>query len=647
MKGTINLLFDWTGNLISFSGKEFSLVSHLSQLFLLPTDGDSPLSVAHIQTSLPESGPLHISSVINGVLCDGTVTMLKCADSDQSGQILIQLEDAGSASYVSVQRMKHILDCAQIASWEWNVQTGETRFNERWAEIIGYRLTELQPTDISTWNRLAHPDDLALSQQALEAHFNGDIPYYECEVRMRHKLGHWVWVRDYGRIVSFTAEGQPEWVLGAHIDITGYKLIQTENELLSNDLNMIMELCPAVIYQFSADENEQIQFITRGVERLLDYKGEEVIHRLNWWRNHIHPEDVEHYIQRFTEWRERGSDAILECEYRFRCADGHYLWVADRARVIKSQDDRGQSVLGSIIDITDFVSLNNHLQSLAKVSPAVLYQFEYLPDGKSRFPYASQKLKDMFGVTPEEAAIDSTPVFDAIYPEDVDKVRASAMESKQTLHDWKCEFRVEIDGRLHWLYGHSIPTQSSEGKVIWSGQIIDISDKKELELQLKKESTTDALTGAYNRRYFITELHDELQRSVREVQPLSILAVDFDFFKQVNDQYGHDAGDAVLQQITTHLRSHIRPYDTLARMGGEEFTIMLPNTAYTTALNIAEKLRRLVERFTIYYHGHEIQITITIGVATTCDGVRDSFDLLKVADRALYQGKACGRNCVR
>lgn len=647
MKGTITLLFDWAGTVMSSSAKELSFVRQLSQLSLTPVFGDGPLSVERIRTFISDNEPLHVSLVLNDEHYTGTVTLLRPENPEKEAQILVQFGDARSSSVMCVERMKQLLDCSQIASWEWNVQTGETRFNECWADIIGYRLSELEPTDINTWTRLAHPDDLMVSQDALKAHFSGELPYYECEVRMRHKLGHWVWVRDYGRIVSYSADGEPEWILGAHIDITGYKLIQAENELLSHDLNTILELCPAVIYKLSADDDNQIQFITRGVERLLNYRDEQIVNQRNWWRNHIHPADIEGYLQRFNEWRASSSDSTLECEYRFRCADGAYLWVADRARLVTSQYERDESVLGSIIDITDFVSLNNHLQSLAKVSPAVLYQFEYLPDGRSRFPYASQKLKDVFGVTPEEAAIDSSAVFDAIYPEDVAKVRASALESKQTLNDWKCEFRVEINGKLHWLYGHSIPTQSSEGKVIWSGQIIDISEKKELELQLKKESTTDALTGAYNRRYFITELQDELQRSAREQQPLSILAIDFDFFKQINDRYGHDAGDAVLQQVTAHMRRHIRPYDTLARMGGEEFTIMLPNTDYSSALNIADKLRSLVEEYIVQYHDQNIQITITIGVATTQHGVQGSFELLKVADRALYQGKASGRNCVR
>ncbi|WDY53736.1 PAS domain-containing protein [Vibrio fluvialis] len=644
MKGTITLLFASTGELLSHSAHTFQHFTHLNQLLLTSTDGEGELSFADIQHHFPSSDALHITTVVGGTLYSGQISSIQ----DKTGQLqyLVQIEDASHPSILHIQRMKQILDCAQIATWEWNVQTGETKFNERWAGIVGHNLDELAPTDINTWLNLAHPDDLALSEVALNAHFNGEQPYYECEARMRHKDGHWVWVRDYGRIVSWDQSGNPEWMLGTHIDISAYKHIQAQNELLSKDLNMIMDLCPTVIYKISADKDQRVQFITRGVEALLMYKDADVINQVNWWRRHIHPQDLSEYDERVAKWRAQGENAILDCEYRFRRADGQYIWLADRARTVTSEDGRSQYYVGSIIDISELVSLNNHLQSLAKVSPAVLYQFEYLDDGSCRFPYASQKLKDIFGVSPEDAALDATPVFDAIYPEDVSKVRQSIEQAAQTLEEWKCEFRVNAGGKLRWLYGHSIPSLSNEGKMIWSGQLIDISEKKELELRLQKESTTDPLTGAYNRRYFLQELHEELLRSSRDKQELSILAIDFDFFKQINDRFGHDAGDYVLQQISQSLQSHLREYDTLARMGGEEFTVLLPHTDYQTAFAIADKLRRLVEVHKMHYQQQDIMLTVTIGVASTQKGTCNPFALLKHADRALYQGKENGRNCV-
>lgn len=126
------------------------------------------------------------------------------------------------------QRMSNILWGTGVGTWEWNVQTGETRFNERWAELIGHTLDELAPVSIATWMKYAHPDDLAATGAALERHFSGEIDHYECESRMRHKDGHWIWVLDRGKLVSRTPAGLPEWMAGTHSDITARKGMEDE-----------------------------------------------------------------------------------------------------------------------------------------------------------------------------------------------------------------------------------------------------------------------------------------------------------------------------------------------------------------------------------------------------------------------------------
>jgi PAS domain S-box-containing protein len=121
------------------------------------------------------------------------------------------------------QRLANILAGTDVGTWEWNVETGETIFNERWAGIIGYTLDELVPTQIGTWSDLTHPDDLRRSAVLLEHHFNGALPAYECEVRMRHRDGHWVWVLDRGKLFGRSESGRPLWMAGTHMDISERK----------------------------------------------------------------------------------------------------------------------------------------------------------------------------------------------------------------------------------------------------------------------------------------------------------------------------------------------------------------------------------------------------------------------------------------
>lgn len=122
---------------------------------------------------------------------------------------------------------------AKVGLWDWNIQTGDTIFNEQWAEMVGYTLDELEPTTIKTWLTLAHPEDLDVSSQALEDHFTGKTDVYEIEARMRHKDGHWIWVINRGKVIEWDSAKKPVRMVGTHFDITERK--KTEEELLKKE----------------------------------------------------------------------------------------------------------------------------------------------------------------------------------------------------------------------------------------------------------------------------------------------------------------------------------------------------------------------------------------------------------------------------
>jgi len=124
---------------------------------------------------------------------------------------------------LSEQRLREIIFGTNVGTWEWNVQTGEVIYNERWAEIVGYSLEELQPLSFETWEKLAHPDDLKQSAAKLETVFSGEKKSYDCEIRMNHKDGSWIWVLDRGRVVEWTKDGKPLRMSGTHTDITQLK----------------------------------------------------------------------------------------------------------------------------------------------------------------------------------------------------------------------------------------------------------------------------------------------------------------------------------------------------------------------------------------------------------------------------------------
>jgi diguanylate cyclase (GGDEF)-like protein len=159
--------------------------------------------------------------------------------------------------------------------------------------------------------------------------------------------------------------------------------------------------------------------------------------------------------------------------------------------------------------------------------------------------------------------------------------------------------------------------------------------------------TVDGLTGLFNKRYF-NEAHErELQRAVRYGRPISILLFDIDHFKNINDRFGHVAGDALLKQLANAVRENLRSHDILARVGGEEFGVLLPEVETEGALFTAEKIRAVVEKTVFTFDGEKMPATISVGVATNNAKLATPLALYGAADAALYAAKTRGRNRVQ
>ena len=217
--------------------------------------------------------------------------------------------------------------------------------------------------------------------------------------------------------------------------------------------------------------------------------------------------------------------------------------------------------------------------------------------------------------------------------------------------------------KINEPYRNQFEMRKADGDKIWidiSGAAIpydltmslwlvnDISKLKALEAKLKHEVDHDFLTGLRSRASFMSQALIELHRAVRSNQPLSLLMLDIDFFKLVNDSYGHQTGDMVLKSIAELIKSIVRDFDICARIGGEEFVILLPETNKDKALEVAERIRVLIENTKIssFSPMPQLQITISIGLSTL-SSKEDSIDtLISNADQALYKAKNTGRNRV-
>ncbi len=344
-------------------------------------------------------------------------------------------------------------------------------------------------------------------------------------------------------------------------------------------------------------------------------------------------------------------DALHEArEWTLIRQDGSQLTVNMLATVLL--DDHGLWIghLAIYLDITEqkrayeaLAARDRLLKKLSAHVPGGIFQFILEPQDNGRFIYASDGMRDIYEIDPGALQQDARQVFERIHPMDVERVRASIRLSALQLSHWREEYRVLLPQRgLRWIRGEATPEELAGGGTLWHGYVSDISDLKRVEEELRALSITDALTGIHNRRYFQDRLKAEMVRLNRSSGALSVIMLDIDHFKRINDQYGHAVGDGVLQELSKRISQRVRRTDVFCRLGGEEFMVLCPNTdgehAYRLAMELWESLR-----------GAPME---PVGIVTASFGVAswrmdEGIDgLLLRADSAVYVAKQAGRDRV-
>jgi diguanylate cyclase (GGDEF)-like protein/PAS domain S-box-containing protein len=216
--------------------------------------------------------------------------------------------------------------------------------------------------------------------------------------------------------------------------------------------------------------------------------------------------------------------------------------------------------------------LYDQLKTVASRVPGVVYQFRRSPDGRNSFPYASEKIHEVYRVTPEEVVDDAMPVVQVLHPDDRNRVVEEIEESARSLTDWRSRFRVRFpDGSERWLLGNAAPRREDDGTVNWSGFIMDVTAQQEAEATIQRLAYYDGLTGLPNRTFLYERLERSIVRLGRSGQYGALFFIDLDRFKFLNEHLGHSAGDRHLQLVAECLAGTARRDDITARLGGDEF----------------------------------------------------------------------------
>jgi diguanylate cyclase (GGDEF)-like protein/PAS domain S-box-containing protein len=263
------------------------------------------------------------------------------------------------------ERLKLVLDSSRLGLWDWNPATGELILDERWAEIVGYRPGELDPVTIDTWRRLSHPEDLPASDAAIEAHGRGETPFYDYEGRLRHRDGHWVWVRDRGRIVEYGPDGNPLRMTGTLEDITDRQLAEVALRASRAQLEQAQRIAHVGSWTLDLTTND----VTRSAELHLMQGTDPAGPELDYTESArlFTPESWLHFTTATAHAQETGASYELELE--MVRPDGTRGWMLARGEAVRATDGAIVGVAGVALDITDRKAASDALQVLATHDP--------------------------------------------------------------------------------------------------------------------------------------------------------------------------------------------------------------------------------------------------------------------------------------
>lgn len=261
------------------------------------------------------------------------------------------------------QRLSHIVEGTNAGTWDWNIQTGELALNERWAEIMGRSLTELEPISVKTWEENTHPEDLLILNDLLNKHFNREIDYYDAEFRQLHKDGHWVWVNARGKVIEWGKNGIPLRMSGTHIDITDQKLSEDairKSEALYRNL---VHVLPDGVYK-STDEGKFVN-VNPAMVKMLGYASKEELLAI----------DIK--TQLYFEIADRESAVLQENLeetgiFRMKKKDGSEIWVEDHGWLTIDKNTNATFHEGVMRDITERKRTEEIQKILYNISNAVI-----------------------------------------------------------------------------------------------------------------------------------------------------------------------------------------------------------------------------------------------------------------------------------
>ena len=516
-------------------------------------------------------------------------------------------------------RLGHIIQAARAGIWEWDLKTDLAKVDERWAEQLGYRLDELPVLNTELWHASTHREDFERTNQNMQAHIRGDTGYYDAEFRMRHKAGHWIWIRSRGGVIARDAEGKALLIAGTHVDVSERKAAerqQRESEAFLDRTGRVAEVggwqvdvaSGAVTWSRETCRLHNVPIDYRpSIEDALGFYPEAASLSVRM--------AIEQAMVDGTEW---------DLEVPFVPRDGVQIWVRV-VGMVEYENGQASRLIGAIQNISSrrqaiaaMEVSERRFRRLFEQSTGLIYTHDIHGTILSVNPAAAEAL----GYSAREMIGKHLSVFVPSDEHAMVERYLHRIVGAETVADVMSLRAVDGTHRV-WQFTSVIDDEQGSPYVLCHA--LDVTENKRRERQLRDWSIRDPLTGCYNRRYLA-----ELSANLRPDESWGCIAVDLDHFKKVNDSHGHERGDEVLVEVANFLRAHVRPVDAVVRAGGDEFLILLKGADEARTKTICDRM--LANR-------DDLPVRFSLGSAVRGES-EPLAEALRVADQRLYAMRA-------
>jgi diguanylate cyclase (GGDEF)-like protein/PAS domain S-box-containing protein len=446
------------------------------------------------------------------------------------------------------------------------------------------------------------------------------------------------WVHERGK-AAYSQEGLPLFLEGFVGDIHEQALADKNLRAAEERYRLVMRATGDAVWDWDL-VSDQLTW-NEAITSSYGYAPGDIGPTCAWWGDHVHPDDRDCVLRHIRE-AIATEGSYFSYQYRFMRADGTYADVFDRGYVIRDETHKAVRMVGAMQDLTrsrsaqaEAARAHNLVQTVIDSVPDHIY----VKDASGVFILTNQASKEHWDLVGRRTS--------DVFPREVaSEVEASDLQVLTTGEPQMTELPTMLGAQQRIFQSVKVPwREDGEIKGI-IGISRDVTDQISVAEQVQWAANHDLLTGLPNRTFFQSSLSGMMANAGPQRSELSLLVVDLDHFKQVNDTLGHDAGDVLLSEIAAKLKGCIRPGDIVARLGGDEFAIILPNCGAEQANAVGEKIIGCL-RTPFTYDGRVLDCRASIGSAVFPTHGGDTQELLKNADMALYAAKGAGRGVAR